>query len=56
MADFAVRKIVMQIEEIRHEGGPAPATAALRGAIYAICAQPLCRAATSLICSPRWRT
>lgn len=40
MSDFTIRKIVCQIEEIRHEGGPAPAAPVLRGAIYAICANP----------------
>lgn len=40
MSDFAIRKIVCQIEEIRHEGGPAPDVPVLRGAIYAICANP----------------
>ncbi|WP_225026194.1 amino acid synthesis family protein [Xinfangfangia pollutisoli] len=40
MSDFAIRKIVTQIEEIRHEGGPPPARPVLRGAIYAICANP----------------
>jgi hypothetical protein len=40
MSDFTIRKIVTQIEEIRHEGGPAPAAPVLRGAIYAICANP----------------
>lgn len=40
MSDFAVRKIVTQIEEIYHEGGPVAATPPVRGAIYAICANP----------------
>lgn len=40
MADFAIRKIITQIEEIRHEGGPAVQDAPMRGAIYAICANP----------------
>ena len=40
MADFAVRKIVVQLEEIRHEGGPLVAPPPVRGAIYAICANP----------------
>lgn len=40
MTDFAIRKIVTQIEEIRHEGGPPAQTPARRGAIYAICANP----------------
>ena len=40
MSRFAVRKIVTQIEEIRHEGGPIADPAPVRGAIYAICANP----------------
>lgn len=40
MADFTLRKIVTQIEEIRHEGGPPAPVPSLRGAIYAICANP----------------
>lgn len=40
MTDFAVRKVVLQIEEIRHEGGPSVAPPPVRGAIYAICANP----------------
>lgn len=40
MSDFALRKIVTQIEEIRHEGGPPGDAPVLRGAIYAICANP----------------
>lgn len=40
MTDFTVRKIVTQIEEIRHEGGPAAVPPPVRGAIYAICANP----------------
>ncbi len=40
MSRFAVRKIVTQIEEIRHEGGPIVDPAPVRGAIYAICANP----------------
>jgi hypothetical protein len=40
VADFGVRKIVIQIEEIWHEGGPVVAPPPLRGAIYAICANP----------------
>ena len=40
MTDFAVRKIVVQLEEIRHEGGPSVAPPPVRGAIYAICANP----------------
>lgn len=40
VTDFAVRKIVIQLEEIRHEGGPLVTPPAMRGAIYAICANP----------------
>ncbi len=40
MADFALRKIVVMVEEIRHEGGPPVASPPVRGAIYAICANP----------------
>lgn len=38
--DFAVRKIVTQVEEIRHEGGPPANPAPVRGAIFAVCANP----------------
>lgn len=38
--DFAVRKMVVQVEEIRHEGGPAPAVPRLRGAILAVVRNP----------------
>lgn len=40
MADFTLRKIVTQIEEIRHEGGPLADPPPVRGAVYAICANP----------------
>jgi hypothetical protein len=40
MADFTVRKIVLQLEEIRHEGGPDVTPPPLRGAVYAICRNP----------------
>ncbi len=40
MPDFTLRKIVTQIEEIRHEGGPLADPPPLRGAIYAVCANP----------------
>lgn len=40
MSDFKIRKIVTQVEEILHEGGPAPAVPPVRGAIYAICSNP----------------
>jgi hypothetical protein len=38
--DFPPRKISVLIEEILHEGGPAPATPRLRGCIAAVCANP----------------
>jgi hypothetical protein len=38
--DFALRKIVVQIEEIRHEGGPPADPAPVRGAVCAVCANP----------------
>lgn len=40
MPDFALRRITLQIEEIRHEGGPPPATPHLRGAIMAVVQNP----------------
>lgn len=40
MSDFKIRKIVTQIEEILHEGGPVAETPPVRGAIFAICANP----------------
>ena len=40
MADFPIRKIVTQIEEIHHEGGADAASPRLRGAIAAIVANP----------------
>ncbi len=40
MPDFAVRKIVIQIEEILHEGGPLADPSPVRGAICAVCANP----------------
>ena len=40
MTDFAIRKIVVQLDEIRHEGGPLVQPPPVRGAIYAICANP----------------
>ena len=40
MTDFAIRKIVVQLEEIRHEGGPLVQPPPVRGAVYAICANP----------------
>ena len=40
MSDFKVRKIVLQLEEIFHEGGPLADPAPMKGAVYAICANP----------------
>ena len=40
MPDFPIRRITTQIEEIRHEGGPVANPPALRGAVFAICANP----------------
>jgi hypothetical protein len=40
MTDFALRKIVLQIEEVRHEGGPPVIPPPVRGAIFAICRNP----------------
>lgn len=40
MADFPLRKLVLQIEEIAHDGGPAPATPRLRGAVLAVVKNP----------------
>ncbi len=40
MPDFAIRKIVTQVEEILHEGGPPADPPPLRAAVYAICANP----------------
>jgi hypothetical protein len=40
MPDFPVRKILTILEEIRHEGGPAPAAPRIRGAIVAIVKNP----------------
>lgn len=40
MPDFPIRRITTQIEEIRHEGGPAANPPVLRGAVFAICANP----------------
>lgn len=38
--DFGVRKMVVQVEEIRHEGGPAPAVPRVRGAVLAVVRNP----------------
>lgn len=40
MADFILRKLVVQIEEIHHDGGPAPAQPRLRGAVLAVVKNP----------------
>jgi hypothetical protein len=40
MPDFPVRKIVTVVEEIRHDGGPPPATPRLRGAVLAVVGNP----------------
>lgn len=40
MTDFPVRRITLQIEEILHEGGPAPATPRIKGAIMAVVKNP----------------
>lgn len=39
MPDFTIRKITLQLEEIRHEGGPI-GQPVQRGLVYAICANP----------------
>ena len=38
--DFSVRKMVVQVEEIRHEGGPAAAVPRVRGAVVAVVRNP----------------
>jgi len=43
MSGFNIRKIVTQVEEILHEGGPLANPAPVKGAIYAICANPSSR-------------
>ena len=40
MPDFPVRKIAITVEEIRHEGGPAPKQPKLRGAAMALVKNP----------------
>ena len=40
MPDFPIRRITVQIEDIHHDGGPAPAQPRLRGAILAVVANP----------------
>lgn len=38
--DFSVRKMVVQVEEIRHEGGPVAAVPRVRGAVVAVVRNP----------------
>ena len=38
--EFPIRKVVLTVEEIRHEGGPAPAVPRLRGAVAAVVGNP----------------
>ena len=38
--DFGVRKMVVQLEEIRHEGGPVAAVPRVRGAVVAVVKNP----------------
>jgi hypothetical protein len=40
MPSVEIRKFVIQVEEIRHEGGPPAAQPAVRGAIAAVIANP----------------
>ena len=40
MSLYSVRKIHVQVEEIRHDGGPPPAKPLLRGAIAAVISNP----------------
>ncbi len=40
MPDFPVRKMRLILEEVRHDGGPAPETPRRLGAILACCANP----------------
>lgn len=40
MADFPLRKLALQIEEIHHDFGPATATPRLRGAVLAVVKNP----------------
>ena len=40
MSLYSVRKIHVQVEEIRHDGGPPPAKPQLRGAIAAVISNP----------------
>ena len=40
MSLFSIRKIHLQVEEVRHDGGPPPAKPQLRGAIAAVISNP----------------
>lgn len=40
MSEFTLRKVTLQVEEISHDGGPAPPVPRLRGAIMAVVANP----------------
>lgn len=40
MPDFPLRKLSLLVEEIHHDGGPAPERPRLRAAILALCANP----------------
>jgi hypothetical protein len=40
MPEFPLRKMMLQIEEIHHDGGPEPDQPRLRGAIMAVVANP----------------
>ncbi len=40
MSVYTIRKIHLQVEEIRHDGGPPPAKPQLRGAIAAVISNP----------------
>ncbi|WP_309663339.1 amino acid synthesis family protein [Tabrizicola sp.] len=40
MFDFPIRKIVLQIEQIQHDGGTPPAQPRLRGAVLAVVGNP----------------
>ena len=40
MLDFPIRKIAVLVEEIRHDGGPAPKQPKLRGAALAVVKNP----------------
>ena len=40
MSLYSIRKIHVQVEEIRHDGGPPPAKPQLRGAIAAVISNP----------------